>query len=118
MNWELKLIKDDMMVESMMQCAYVKGFIRLSRQEFTHEEMITVYIHGIKMGFRNIKNIHRYCYKHLPEWFPKRPCYSFSENYFEKTHAQPSLTKRFAGLLFFFYLFQDSLLSFLAQPPK
>jgi len=31
MNWELKLIKDDMMVESMMQYAYTKGFIRLSR---------------------------------------------------------------------------------------
>jgi len=51
MYWELKLIKDHMMVESMMQCAYAEGSIRPSRQEFTHEEVITVYIHGIKTGF-------------------------------------------------------------------
>jgi len=75
MNWELKLIKYTMMVESMMQCAYAKGSIRPSRQGFTHEEVITVYIHGIKTGFRNIKDIHRYCCKYLPQWFPKLPCY-------------------------------------------
>jgi len=40
-----------MMVESMMQCAYAEGFIRPSRQGFSHEEVITIYIHGIKMGF-------------------------------------------------------------------
>jgi len=73
MNWELKLIKDTMMVESMMQCAYTD--IHLSRQKSSHEGVITVYIHGIKTGFRNIKDIHRYCGKHLLQWFPKQPCY-------------------------------------------
>jgi len=42
MNWELKLIKDTMMVESMMQYAYAERSIRPSRQGFTHEEVITV----------------------------------------------------------------------------
>jgi len=36
MNWELKLIKDTMMVESMMQCAYAEGSIRPSREGFNH----------------------------------------------------------------------------------
>jgi len=54
------------MVESIIQCAYAEESIRPSRQGFTHEEVIVIYIHGIKMGFRNIKDIHRYCYKHLP----------------------------------------------------
>jgi len=66
MNWELKLIKDTMMVESMMQCAYAEGS--------SHEEVIAIYIHSIKMGFQNIKDIHHYCCKHLPQWFPKLPC--------------------------------------------
>jgi len=36
---ELKLIKDTMMVESMMQSAYAKGSIRPSRQGFfSYEE--------------------------------------------------------------------------------
>jgi len=61
MNWELKLIKGTMMVESMMQYAYTEGSIRPSRQGFSHEEVIAVYIHGIKIGYRNIKNIHRIC---------------------------------------------------------
>jgi len=51
MNWEPKLIKYTLMVESMMQCAYAKESIRPSKQGFTHEEVITVYIHGIKTGF-------------------------------------------------------------------
>jgi len=72
---ELKLIKDDMMVESMMQCAYAEGSIHPSRQGFSHEEVIAIYIHGIKMGSRNIKDIHRYCCKYLLQWFPKLPCY-------------------------------------------
>jgi len=75
MNWELKLIKDTLMVESMMQCAYAEGSINLSRQKFSHEEVITIYVHGIKTGLRNIKDIHRYCCEHLLQWFPKLPCY-------------------------------------------
>jgi len=55
MNWELKLIKDTMMVESMMQCAYGEGSIRPSRQGFTHEEVIAIYIQGIKIEFRTSK---------------------------------------------------------------
>jgi len=55
MNWELKLVKDNMIVKSIMQCAYAEGSIRPSRQEFTHEEVITVCIHSIKMRVRNIK---------------------------------------------------------------
>jgi len=75
MNWELKPIKNTMEVESMMQCDYEKGSIRLSKQGFAYEEVIAIYIHGIKMGFRKIKDIHRYCCKHLLQWFPKLPCY-------------------------------------------
>jgi len=56
-----------MKVESIMQCAYAKGSIRFSREGFTHEKVITIYIHGIKIGLRNIKDIHRYCSKHLPQ---------------------------------------------------
>jgi len=62
-----------MMVESMMQCAYVKGSIRPSRQGFAYAEVIAIYIHGIKTGVRNIKDIHRYCCKHLLRLFPKLP---------------------------------------------
>jgi len=49
--------------------------MRPSRQGFTHEKVIMVYIHGIKMGLRNIKDIHRYCCEHLLQWFLKLPCY-------------------------------------------
>jgi len=73
MNWELKLIKDTMMVESMTRCAYTEGSIRPSRQGFSHKEVIMIYIHGIKMKFRNIKDIHRYSCEHLLQWFPKLP---------------------------------------------
>jgi len=52
-----------------MQCAYAEGSIRPSRQGFNHEEVITVYIQGMKMGFCNIKDIYRYCCKHLPSGF-------------------------------------------------
>jgi len=53
----------------------MQGDIHLSRQKFSYEEVITVYIHGIKMRFRNIKDIHRHCFEHLLQWFPKRSCY-------------------------------------------
>jgi len=49
-----------MTVESMMQYAYAKGSIRPSRQEFSHEEVIVIYIHGIKTRLRKIKDIQRF----------------------------------------------------------
>jgi len=43
--------------------------------KFTDEEAVTVYLWGIRKGFREVSKIHTYIKDHLLEWFPYLPSY-------------------------------------------
>ena len=43
---------------------------------FTDEEVIAIYIFGILSGHRTVKNIHKFTYCHIGNWFPNLPKYN------------------------------------------
>ena len=78
MDWEISLIKIYVLVEKYYQSElwiYNQRFSNNNQPKFTDVEIITVFFWGLLNGYFRLKQIHRYCFNHLKEWFPDMPAY-------------------------------------------
>ncbi len=90
MTWKENLIKlyfyicEDRGIQE-----YLSG-MRMSNnqiQEFTDEEVMTVYIHGINQRHSKVKHIYKYTKRHLSDWFPLLPSYQAFNNRLNKLNC-------------------------------
>jgi hypothetical protein len=80
MDWELRLVADYMMVDSILQ-SYESLFGRWklsnnAQQGISDSEILTIYCFGLRKGLRHAKAIHNFAYSFLRNWFPQLPSYS------------------------------------------
>lgn len=80
MDWELRLVADYIMAESILQsCETIDGPLKNSNnksQGISDGEVVAIYCYGIRCGMRNVKLIHKFSSEMLSSWFPKIPSYS------------------------------------------
>lgn len=82
MTWDLKLIA----LYSWVYDCFEKGVYFHSQRhnknastmvlEFTDQEAITIYLHGILRKYKEVKDIYTYTKDHLIDWFPTLPSYA------------------------------------------
>ena len=56
-------------------CHYCRRYSNNQEQVITDEEIITIFFHGLRQGFRTLKQIYDYTINHLQEWFPNIKSY-------------------------------------------
>jgi hypothetical protein len=78
MSWEEELITLYLIICKEYQdklWVTCQRFTNGGSKAFSDAEAMTLYLFGIKQGFKEIKSIHRYIKSHLQDWFPKIPNY-------------------------------------------
>ena len=56
-------------------CDHCRRYSNNQTQLITDEEIITIFFHGLRQGFRTLKQIYEYTINHLEEWFPNIKSY-------------------------------------------
>lgn len=78
MDWQEQLISLYLLVCKEYETDLSKNIVRISNyiaMDFTDEEVITIYLHGVMNGYKTVKAIHQYVERHLKDWFPHLPKY-------------------------------------------
>lgn len=77
------MLSDELIPLYLFICCYYQTVLQYHCQRFsnnqkqfiTDEEIITIYFHGLRQGFRDSKKIYLYTAKHLQDWFPNLKTY-------------------------------------------
>src|ERR1700678_3863529 len=99
MDWQEQLVSVYLMVCKEYEknlCGYIVRVTNYLNINFSDEEVITIYMFGILSGYKEIKDIYNYTYRHLYNWFPNLPTYT---GFVQRLNKVSSLFKPLAGTL-------------------